>query len=390
MNITSIMKNALSTNLLSLIIVYSSSNCKTVCAQQEVESSICTNNLFTQSIFDAIAPLATAPYSYTGFCNAVNNWNKKNNPSLVIFSGERQKDEFAAFLAHALHESHDFKAAREYSQCETYTTDSFGKAYCKPVGYTGGSYIDPYCSLQHTPTSNPDGCACAPMVYESTNMPGFIEADNLFFGRGPLQTSWNYNYKDLHDALLSLEEDTYVDICATPDLLATNEEYAWISAFLFWTTNTGTVGMTSSEAVVEGSSFGSTVKVINGGLECPALPGYESSVWERLNDYCIAASALGVEALLSLDGCSGLEEQFEQCLMERTCPACVVWEGRVGMSSSSGSGGGGSSSIPTPGSSSSSSGSEEGRPTPNNASLLLYSAPQIGLIAILLLLSHLL
>jgi len=325
--------------ILLLLIICSGTHCKTFeaasstprrtqaqdSAQTNVKDSICTT-LFTQSIFDTLAPRAVAPYSYTGFCNAVINWNR-NNP-IPIFSGEtdtEKKNELAAFLGHVLHESHDFQAAREYSQCKTFTTDSVGKVYCKPVGYNGGTYTDPYCSLQHTPTTNPDGCACAP-VTESTSMPGYVEADKLFFGRGPLQNSWNYNYKKLSDALRAES----VDICAAPDLVATNEEYAWISAFLFWTTSTGAVDTTCGQAVKCEGSFGSTLNVINGGLECPAISGHESTIWERMNDYCAAASALGVEELLSLDGCDGLKDQFDQCVGSGWCPACAVWEDKIG------------------------------------------------------------
>ena len=126
--------------LLLLIIICSGIHCKTVraasssprrtqaqdSAQTNVKDSICTT-LFTQSIFDTLAPRAVAPYSYTGFCNAVINWNR-NNP-IPIFSGDtdtEKKNELAAFLGHVLHESHDFQAAREYSQCKTFTTDSVG------------------------------------------------------------------------------------------------------------------------------------------------------------------------------------------------------------------------------------------------------------------------
>ena len=200
---------------------------------------------------------------------------------------------------------------------------STGKVYCKPTGYTGGDYNDPYCSSLHTPYTNPSGCECA-TISESTSMPGYIEANLLFFGRGPLQKSWNYNYNSLDELL------DQVDICSNPDLLATNEEYAWYSAFSFWTSNTGSVGKTCSQVVKEdGGSFGTTIKIINGGLECPPVGGHETSVSERLNDYCVAASALGVDSLMTLDGCEGLEDQFIKCQSD-ICSACKVWNGKIG------------------------------------------------------------
>jgi hypothetical protein len=81
--------------------------------------------------------------------------------------------------------------------------------------------------------------------------------------------------------------------------------------------------------VKEDGSFGTTIKIINGGLECPAVVGHETSVSERLNDYCVAASALGVDSLMTLDGCEGLEDQFMKC-QSNICSACKVWNGKIG------------------------------------------------------------
>jgi len=57
-----------------------------------------------------------------------------------------------------------------------------------------------------------------------------------------------------------------VDVCANPDVIATNEEYAWISAFHFWTTNNVTEVVVPEQG--EGD-FGSSLNIINGALECP-------------------------------------------------------------------------------------------------------------------------
>ena len=42
----------------------------------------------------------------------------------------------------------------------------------------------------------------------------------------------------------------------------------------------------------------------------------------RLNRYCKASSALGVESILTLDGCKGLNTSFAECLGDGTCPDC--------------------------------------------------------------------
>lgn len=276
------------------------------------------SHVLTEPLFNTIAPLAVLPYSHAGFCNAVTDWNSLN-PTNQIFMGATESDqrnELAAFFGNALHESNEFKAPREYSQCGATITDNDGKVYCKPVGYHGGTYTDPYCSATHTSTSDPEGCDCLGQVPESA-IPGFVEADLLFFGRGALQKSHNYNYI-MSSAALG------VDFCSYPDLVATNSQYIWSTAFWFWTSNTGVAGKTCGQAVAEGS-FGSTLKTINGGLECPAVGTHYGSVTSRLNYYCAAASALNVDSLLSFDGCDGLQEQFDQCLLTGWCSQCNAW-----------------------------------------------------------------
>ena len=42
----------------------------------------------------------------------------------------------------------------------------------------------------------------------------------------------------------------------------------------------------------------------------------------RLNRYCKASSALGLETILILDGCKGLNTSFAECLGDGSCPEC--------------------------------------------------------------------
>jgi predicted chitinase len=210
--------------------------------------------LLTQATFNAIAPDAVVPYTYSGFCTAVTNWNT-SNPSNQIFMGATEADqraELAAFFGNIRHESDDLKAPREYYMCQTQTTVS-GTLYCKPSGYSGGTYNDPYCSSSHTSLSIPAGCDCS-TIPESTVAAGYIEANLLFLGRGALQLSWNYNYYYAGAAL-------GVDLCTNPDRVATEEAVNWGTAMWFWTTNTGATGTTCKQYVAAGS-FGGTVKTI--------------------------------------------------------------------------------------------------------------------------------
>ena len=47
----------------------------------------------------------------------------------------------------------------------------------------------------------------------------------------------------------------------------------------------------------------------------------------RLNQYCHAASELGLSALLSLDGCKGMTESYDECLLDGHCRYCEQYAG---------------------------------------------------------------
>jgi len=113
-----------------------------------------------------------------------------------------------------------------------------------------------------------------------------------------------------------------VDVCANPDVIATNEEYAWISAFHFWTTNNVTEVVVPEQG--EGD-FGSSLNIINGALECPGEKPQtvEPQLKQRLNYYCLAATTLKAKPLLKLDGCEGLKAVYDACLQYGKCCSFV-------------------------------------------------------------------
>ena len=123
-------------------------------------------------------------------------------------------------------------------------------------------------------------------------------------------------------------------LCTQPDLVATEPKYAWGTALWFWMFNKlpdpnnkvpGEVSTCHIQSLQEGS-FGGSLNIINGGLECPADPkGYHAkSIVTRLRYYCIAASVMGVKRLLDMSGCEGLPAAFEECVMVRG--NCLVWD----------------------------------------------------------------
>merc|ERR1719183_1519272 len=92
-----------------------------------------------------------------------------------------------------MHESDSFAAPREYSQCQFPRTIN-GKVYCKPNFVPNPPS---YCDAAKTLSTNPPGCPCGSVA----PVDGYYEANKLFFGRGAIQLSWNYNYNRASAAL---------------------------------------------------------------------------------------------------------------------------------------------------------------------------------------------
>jgi len=78
--------------------------------------------------------------------------------------------------------------------------------------------------------------------------------------------------------------------------------------------------------------FGGTLNTINGGLECPAYHGgwHGEAIKLRLNRYCKASSALGLDSILIMDGCKGLIDSLAECLHDGKCPDCDQYSDSVG------------------------------------------------------------
>jgi chitinase len=173
-------------------------------------------------------------YTYSGFVAGAASWGAFGNTGDLA----TRKREAAAFLANAAHE-------------------------------TGGLV---YIEEINKSTLCGGGCGCAP--------------GKMYYGRGPLQLSWNYNYCAAGSALgLNLQND--------PDLVARDSRVAWATSLWFWMTSTGAGSTTSHNAMVNGRGFGETIRTINGSLECNgANPG---AVQSRVNYYLRFCQILGVD-----------------------------------------------------------------------------------------------
>lgn len=114
---------------------------------------------------------------------------------------------------------------------------------------------------------------------------GVCAPGKQYFGRGPIQLSWNGNYCDAGRAL-------NLDLWGQPELVAENPSVAWQTALWYWMTREGPGTMTSHNAMVDGHGFGETIRSINGRLECDGgNPGQVQSRIELYRTYTRALEA---------------------------------------------------------------------------------------------------
>ena len=201
--------------------------------------------LFSSKMFDTIAPNSTFPYTYEGLCKAIDDYNTHHTEKFAAMGTlDHIRHEIAGFLGNTLHESDDFEAGREYLACGD-RKEVDGKVYCKPCNndlydWVGGSgcsvsMVDqnaPYNSYCQPSFEPPEGCVCDTItqVEEVGPLAGYVEASKVFYGRGAIQLSWNYNYIRASYSLTG-ESNAF---CEDPEVVATNPEFAWGSAIYFW------------------------------------------------------------------------------------------------------------------------------------------------------------
>lgn len=174
------------------------------------------SELFTEAQFNQMLPHRIPFYTYKGFIDAAEATPGFAKEGTI----EARKREIAAILANARHESDEFRATREYNMAAW-------SHYCM-----------------------------ASAEYPCT-------AGQTYQGRGPIQLSWNYNYKDAGIAL-------GIDLLNNPDLVATDPKVAFQTMMWFWMKR-GTV--TCHAAMInppndQAKGFAQTIRTINGGLEC--------------------------------------------------------------------------------------------------------------------------
>ncbi|KAF0685287.1 hypothetical protein As57867_022723, partial [Aphanomyces stellatus] len=111
------------------------------------------------------------------------------------------------------------------------------------------------------------------------------EAGKQYYGRGPIQLSWNYNYKDFGKAAGK-------DLVKNPELVATDADLVWYSAMWFW--NAPKWNGNIHDVVGKPGGFAKTTFIINGGLECGVNPPNKDSEKVRIASFKKFCDLLGV------------------------------------------------------------------------------------------------
>ncbi|MFJ7248235.1 chitinase [Kitasatospora sp. NPDC098652] len=169
----------------------------------------------SEAQFNKMFPSRNSFYTYKGLTDALGAYPR------FATSGDdaTRKREAAAFLANVSHETGGLKYVVEQNTAN----------------------YSHYCDA-----GQPYGCPAGQSAY---------------YGRGPLQISWNFNYKAAGDAL-------HIDLLHNPNLVQTDPAVSWKTALWFWDTQKGAGTMTPHDAIVNNRGFGETIRSINGALEC--------------------------------------------------------------------------------------------------------------------------
>ncbi|KAL9240676.1 hypothetical protein vseg_014867 [Gypsophila vaccaria] len=171
------------------------------------------SDIVTQAFFDGIIGQAAAScpgknfYTRDAFLNAVGAYPQFGTSG----STDDNKREIAAFFAHVAHETGQF--------CHIEEND-------------GAATNDAYCDTSNTQYPCVSG--------------------KKYYGRGPLQLSWNYNYGPAGQSI-------GFDGLNAPETVANDVVTSFKSGLWFWMNNVHSV---------LSQGFGATIRAINGALEC--------------------------------------------------------------------------------------------------------------------------
>ncbi|MFE6383057.1 glycoside hydrolase family 19 protein [Streptomyces roseolus] len=193
----------------------------------------------TEAQFNQMFPNRNPFYTYAGLVAAT----KKYPTFAGTGSDTVKKQEAAAFLANVAHETGGLVHIVEQNTAN----------------------YPHYCDARQ-----PYGCPAGQAAY---------------YGRGPIQLSWNFNYKAAGDAL-------GIDLLNNPWRVEREPDVAMMTGLWYWNTQNGPGTMTAHNAMVNGAGFGQTIWAINGSLECNG--GNPAQVQSRVTKYQQFTQILGV------------------------------------------------------------------------------------------------
>ena len=220
-------------------------------------------------------------YTWNGFFTAASNFTEAG--FLNVGSKEDRVRELAAFLANTSHETGNstggFQLNNIGGEIGVNTRYDGGyyyqqEQYCAQGGSGYGSNACRYCDEYHADY----GYICY-TLYDSS---GNALADYFFYGRGPLQLSWSYNYGPFSEYYYNGDADI---LLYDPNMMLEDSEVAFASAMWFWMTardNKPSAHQVMTDPNYFGDQdyghfpgFGMTINIINGGLECGSAFNYD-------------------------------------------------------------------------------------------------------------------
>ncbi len=196
------------------------------------------NFVVSEAQFNQMFPSRNSFYTYSGLTAALSAYPGFANTG----SDTTKKQEAAAFLANVSHETGGLVYIVEQNTANYPTYCDWSQSYGCPAGQAA------------------------------------------YYGRGPLQISWNFNYKAAGDAL-------GIDLLGNPWLVQNDSAVAWKTALWYWNTQSGPGSMTPHNAIVNGAGFGQTIRSINGSIECDGKS--PAQVQSRVDAYTRFTSILG-------------------------------------------------------------------------------------------------
>uniref|UniRef100_A0A7N0TXJ8 chitinase n=1 Tax=Kalanchoe fedtschenkoi TaxID=63787 RepID=A0A7N0TXJ8_KALFE len=170
-------------------------------------------------------------YSRAVFIDALNSYPRFGRVGTV----DDSKREIAAFFAHVTHETGHF-------------------CHIEEINGASGDYCDE----------------------DNTQYP--CNPNKAYYGRGPIQLSWNFNYGPAGDSI-------GFDGLGAPETVANDPLVSFKTALWFWMNHCHT-------AITSGQGFGATIRAVNGALECDG--GNPSTVQTRVRYFTEYCSQLGI------------------------------------------------------------------------------------------------